>query len=135
MLVVVNFKLKAHSRCSCHNNIGLIYPVLRFWCNTCDKTIRCDHMGKQNIIKHCETQGHLDRGKLCKSQSRLTFSKPATSEVLKRTEAEVRMAVLTASCNIPFTFHDQLLPAIRSFSRTQKLLQTIIQHQRKLCAC
>jgi len=45
-------------------------------------------MGKQDI-KHCETQGHQGRAKSLKSQSRLNFSNPATSdEVLKRTEAE-----------------------------------------------
>ena len=69
---------------------------------TCDKTIRCDQMGKQDIIKHCKMQGHQDRAKSLKSQSRLNFSNSATSdEVLKRTEAEVKIAGLTASCNIP----------------------------------
>ena len=72
-------------------------------------------MGKQDIIKHCKTQGHQDRAKSLESQSRLNFSNPATSdEVLKRTAAEVKIAVLTACCNIPFTFHDQLSPTIRS---------------------
>ena len=41
------------------------------------------------------------------------YSNPATAEEgLKRTEAEVRMAVLTASANVPLAFHDQLSPAI-----------------------
>ena len=81
----------------------MIFSYLhRFRCNTCDKTIRCDQMGKQDIIKHCKMQDHQDRAKSLKSQSRLNFSNPATSdEVLKRTEAEVKIVVLTASCNIP----------------------------------
>lgn len=79
-------------------------------------------MGKQDVIKHCKTQGHLDRAKSLKSQTRLTFSNPATSnEVLKRTEAEVRMTVLAASCNIPLAFHDQLSPAIRSMFPDSKI--------------
>ena len=46
----------------------------------------------------------------------LSFSNPATAEKgLKRTEAEFRMAVLTASANVPSAFHDQLSPTIRSF--------------------
>jgi len=110
-----------------------IAPFCRFRCNTCDKMIRCDHMGKQDIIKRCKTQGHQDRAKSLKSESRLSFSNPVTSdEVLKRTEAEVRMAVLTASCNIPFAYHDQLSPMIRSVFPD---LKNIIQHQQKLCAC
>ena len=72
-------------------------------------------MGKQDVIKHCKTQGHQDKAKSLQSQSRLTFSNPtASDEVLKRTEAEARMAVLTASCNVPLAFHDQLSPTIRS---------------------
>ena len=79
-------------------------------------------MGKQDIIKHSKTQGHLDRAKSLKSQSRLNFSNTATSdEVLKRTEAEVRMAVLTGSCNIPFAFHNQLSPIIRSVFPDSKI--------------
>ena len=73
-------------------------------------------MGKQDVIKHCKTQGHQDKAKSLQSQSRLTFSNPtASDEVLKRTEAEVRMAVLTAS------FHDQLSPTIRSIFPDSKI--------------
>ena len=68
-------------------------------------------MGKQDIIKHCKTQGHQDRPISLKSHSRLTFAGSSQSDgSLRRTEAEVRMAVLSASCNIPlaFCFHPYL---------------------------
>ena len=71
---------------------------------------------------HCRTQGHIDRAKSLRSQSRITFTSPTNSEeALKRTEAEVRMAVLTASCNIPFAFHDHLSPAIRTLFPDSKI--------------
>ena len=73
-------------------------------------------MGKQDLIKHSKTQGHMDRARSLKTQSRLNFSSQAagTNEAIKRTEAEVRMAVLTATCNVPFAFHDHLSPTIRA---------------------
>ena len=78
-------------------------------CNVCDKTVKCDHMAKQDVIKQCNTQGHQDRAISLKSQSKLNFGIPNSDrEVTMRTEAEVRMAVLTASCNIPLAFHDKL---------------------------
>jgi hypothetical protein len=49
-----------------------------------------------------------------KSQSKLSFSSSSSNEIVKRTEAEVRMAVLTASFNIPLAFHDHLSPMLRS---------------------
>ena len=79
-------------------------------------------MGKQDVIKHCKTQGHQDRARSLQSQSRLNFSDPALSdEISKRTEVEVRMAVLTASCNIPLAFHDQLSPAVRCMFPDSKI--------------
>ena len=67
-------------------------------------------------------QGHQDRAKALKSQSKLSFLNPAASnEAMKRTEAEVRMAVLTASCNIPLAFHDQLSPTLRSIFPDSKI--------------
>ena len=72
-------------------------------------------MAKQDVIKHYKTQGHQDRAISLKSQSKLNFGMPNSDrEVTMRTEAEVRMAVLTASCNIPLAFHDKLSPALRS---------------------
>ena len=89
-------------------------------------------MGKQDVIKHCKTQGHLDKAKSLKSQATLTFSNAATSsDVLRRTEAEVRMAVLAASCNIPLAFHDQLSPAIRSLFPDSKIASKYHSASRK----
>lgn len=76
--------------------------------------MKCDHSGRGDVIKHCSTQCHLDQAKAIKSQSKLSFSSPSSNENLKRTEAEVRMAVLTASFNVPLAFHDYLSPMIRS---------------------
>ena len=79
-------------------------------------------MGKQDVIKQCKTQGHLDKAKSLKSQARLTFSNAATSsDVLRRTEVEVKMAVMAASCNIPLAFHNQVSPAIRSLFPDSKI--------------
>ena len=64
-------------------------------------------------MKHCSTQFHQDQAKSFKSQSRLPFSTTCFNE-LKLLEAEVRMAVPTASLNVPLTLHDQLSPLIRS---------------------
>ena len=87
-------------------------------------------MGKQDLIKHCSTQGHQERAKALESQSKLNFLNPAASEeATKRTEAEVRMAVLTASCNIPLAFHDQLSPMFRSIFPDSKVATT--QRQQK----
>ena len=49
------------------------------------------------------------------SQNKLGFagSGPSSTVVLKRTEAELKMAVLSASCDIPLAFHDHLSPTIR----------------------
>ncbi|MCG8622687.1 MAG: hypothetical protein MJE68_11925 [Proteobacteria bacterium] len=79
-------------------------------------------MGKQDLIKHFSTQGHQDRAKALKSQSKLSFLNPAASdEAMKRMEAEVRMAVLTASCNVPLAFHDHLSPTLRSIFPDSKI--------------
>ena len=78
----------------------------RFLRNIWSKTTQCDHMGRQ---------GHKYRARTLQGQPTLSFSNPATAEErLKRTEAEVRKAVLTASANVPFAFHDQLSSAIRN---------------------
>ena len=79
-----------------------MFDLHRFRCNVCDKTIRCDHMGKQDLIKHSKTQYHMERAKSFWTQSRLNFSSHVAgtaNEAMKRTEAEVRTAILTASCN------------------------------------
>jgi len=82
----------------------------RFRCNTCDKTIKCDHIGKPDVIKCTQTQGHKDRAHSLKCSS-----KPVQSnEDGKRIEAELKMFVLIACSNVPLAFHDHLSPMIRN---------------------
>ncbi len=64
-------------------------------------------MGKQDIVKHCHTQGHQDQARSLQSQTRIRFDIPESNEILKRMEAELKIAVLTASSNIPMAFHDR----------------------------
>ena len=78
-------------------------------------------MGKQDVIKHCSTQGHQQLAKALKSQPTLSFGSSSLNETLKRTEAEVRMAVLTASSDVPLAFHDRLSPTIRSSFADSKI--------------
>ena len=70
-------------------------------------------MGKADIRKHSRSQIHLNLAKACESQSRLSVVSQS-SQLIKTTEAEVKMAVLTSCFNIPLTFHDHLSPFIRS---------------------
>ena len=77
--------------------------------------MKCNHSGKRDVSKHCSTQSHLDQAASMKSQSRLGFASSSSSnEIHKRTEAELKMAVLTASYNIPLAFHDHLSLLLRS---------------------
>ena len=69
-------------------------------------------MGKNDIIKHSATKSHLENARIMKSQTTLKF--PSTTDVDKTIEAELKFAILTASCNIPIAFHDHLSPMIRS---------------------
>jgi len=71
-------------------------------------------MGKRELIKHTEIQSHKDQTKTFQSQARLQFSTPSLNETQQRMIAELKMAVLTASNNIPLAFHDKLSPTIRS---------------------
>ena len=72
-------------------------------------------MGKQDVIQHCKSASHLAQAQRMDSQNKLGFagSGPSSTVVLKRTEAELKMAVLSASCDIPLAFHDHLSPTIR----------------------
>lgn len=86
------------------------YHYCRFRCNICDKAVRCDHMGKRNVIKHFKSQCHRERAKSLNSQSTLNFQ-------IMKLLLELRLKwewVLTATCNIPLAFHDQLSPALGS---------------------
>ena len=76
---------------------------------------------KRDVLAHCESKSHLDQAKLMKSQTRLSFQKPPNpTETLKRTEAELQMAVLTATSNVPFSIHDRLRRLFERFSLIQK---------------
>lgn len=90
-----------------------------------DLKIKCDHMGKHDVVKHTTGKRHQDRSRSLESQSKLNFSGLGSSEVMKRTEAELKLAVLTASGNIPMAFHDTLSPSIRSIFPDSKLLTMI----------
>lgn len=70
-------------------------------------------MGKNDITMHCKSKSHLEQAKALNAQPKLSFQPQSTSEDLKRTEAELRMAVLTATSNVPLAFHDHLSPTIR----------------------
>ena len=78
-------------------------------------------MGKQDIIKHCNTKSYLDLAKALDNQPKLTFNTPQTSEDQKKTEAELQIAVLTVSSNVPLAFHDKLSPTIRRIFPDSKI--------------
>ena len=76
-------------------------------------------MGKRDVTMHRECKSHLEQAKSLKSQPRLCFASQAQNYA-KKIEAELHMAVLTASSNVPLSFHDLLSPMIRKVFRTQK---------------
>ena len=62
------------------------------------QNMKCDHSGRGDDVKHCSsTQSHLAQAKVNKSRSKLRLSSSSSDKNLKRTGAELRMAVLTAS--------------------------------------
>lgn len=75
--------------------------------------MKCDHMGRADVTKHCATQSHLDKAKALQSQSRLTMHTSSSTNT-KLLEAEVKFSVLAAFNNIPLAFHDHLSPMIRN---------------------
>ena len=92
----------------------------RFRCNICDKKLKCSHMGKRDVTMHGESKSHLNQAKSLKSQTRLSFSSQAQGD-MQRMEAELRMAVLTASSNVPLAIHNQLSPMIRKAFQDSKI--------------
>ena len=70
-------------------------------------------MGKQDVSKHCHTQYHQDLARSLETQARICFGTPESTESVKRIEAELKIAVVTASSNIPMAFHDLLSPTIK----------------------
>ena len=69
---------------------------------------------------HCESKNHTDQAKSLRSQLRLSFNTQAQDDI-KRIEAELHMAVLTASSNVPLAIHDQLSPMIRKVFPDSKI--------------
>ena len=70
---------------------------------------------------HCESKSHLEQAKLLKSQTRLSFHCVGSEEDVKRTTAELQMAVLTATSNVPLVVHDRLSPTIRKVFPDSKI--------------
>jgi len=77
-------------------------------------------MGKSDVVKHCQSNSHLEQAKALKAQPKLSF-KVHSDEDLQRTEAELHLAVLTATSNVPLVFHDRLSPAIRKIFPDSKI--------------
>ncbi len=78
-------------------------------------------MGRQEVIQHTKTQSHQQQAKSFASQSKLSFTDPLANETKKRIEAELKIAVLTAHCNIPLAFHDKLSPTLRNVFPDSKI--------------
>ena len=76
-------------------------------------------MGKPDVVKHMQTQGHKDRAQSMKSQATIHFKPIPSHEDIKRIEAELKMSVLTACSNLPF--HDSLSPMIRNVFPDSKI--------------
>ena len=85
------------------DNHGLC-TFYRFRCNICDKNILCDHMGKTDVIRHSKTKSHQDQARSLRLQPRLSFAGSSSTETSKRTEAELKMAVLTQVPMFPWLF-------------------------------
>ena len=68
-----------------------------------------------DVIRHSRSKGHRDVADQMRSQrSLLNFTSHEAASGKKTIEAELKMAVLTASASIPMAFHDKLSPVIRS---------------------
>lgn len=81
-------------------------------------------MGRQDVVKHCSGKLHLSMAKSMDKQVSIVSCMSAQSQQdSKTTEAEVRMAVISAASNIPLAFHDKLSPAIRSCFPDSKTVQ------------
>jgi len=75
-------------------------------------------MGKKAVTMHCNLKSHLEQA--LKAQPKLSFQAQSSDEV-KRTEAELQMAVLTAIFNVSLPFHDQLSLTIRKVFPDSKI--------------
>lgn len=81
-------------------------------------------MGKREIIKHAESKVSSRPGNSDEDTNKSKFFCQRFSD--KTTEAELKMAVLTAACNIPLAFHDKLSPAIRAGFNDSRIAKTIL---------
>ena len=64
-------------------------------------------MGKNDVVKHYQSNSHLEQAKALKGQPNLSFQAHLEDD-LQRTEAELHVAVFNASSNVPLAFHDRL---------------------------
>ena len=106
--------------------------ITRFRCNICDKKLKCIYMGKNDVVKHCQSNSHLEQAKALKDQPKLSFE-VHSDEDLQRTEAELQLAVLTASSNIALAFHDRLSPTIRKIFPKLHPSTTLLQQKPLVC--
>ena len=77
------------------------------------KKVKCSHMGKKDVIKHCNTRSHLDNAELQKTQTKVQLLSNISNRNNNTNLAELKMAMLTASSNIPLAFHHRLSSVIR----------------------
>ena len=70
-------------------------------CNICDKKFSCGHMGRQDVVKHSHGKIYGEIGYNCSVY---------VTTISARYEAELKMAVLATSSNIPLfnTFDTRL---------------------------
>ena len=81
--------------------------VTMFRCITCDKTIICNHQGKKDVTDHIDTPNQKSKAEVRKNQTQITFSSECDNTILQKlTFAELKMAVLLATYNIPSAFYD-----------------------------
>ena len=94
--------------------LDIIISVTRFRCITCDKAIKCDHQDKKDVKDHIDMPNHKSRAAVRKKRTQSIFPSVSNDTMLQKlTFAELRMAVLSATQNIPSSFHDILSTTIR----------------------
>ena len=83
--------------------------------------LSCGNMGRQDVVKHSHGKMHQRMAKSMEKQATIAQSTSLQSQQgMKTTEAELKMAVLATSSNIPLPFHDQLSLAIRTYFHDSK---------------
>ena len=61
--------------------------------------MKCIYLGGKDVIQHCK-KSHLNKARVLSNQSKLSFT-AQSNDVFKIIEAELQLAVLTAT----WTFH------------------------------